>query len=709
MMGMGRSSSTSSLSRKMSKFGSALGGGAKKGSSSSSSHRQLLPPKVADAPKDADATRKLQAAINRRAQRRNNRQKAADITKSTSADADHAPSLYADPSIDALTIPTASYSLSQDSQDTHGSAGSAGSADSASSTDSLNALARENTPHKKKKAAARGRNVGIATTISADGDEEEKDDCKDMFTPIVPRKKGRPPKRMLPSTINGVQQHSSNPIRDHHAEELLERAKARNEAMQRKQMEEERSKKERRDRYQALSQLLDKSEATIKVDNTNVFGGIDAPVNTNRGRNGTPYVPKQPVATAPPSALSYSFSACSEVTYRSPTACEDSGHRGDGTSLNDIKRTASHASHRTSSTHDSSATQPLYESQSLHVNDADDRIRYVRFTDIVATFDDAEEKNTGARSLGTGRDGQPYESPFVKMHNVKHNYVGGEENRSEFEIELESKMMEHDIEVQRVGCHAQASAATTRIQLSNNEAAIQVEAQRQAQQKQQQQQYLQKGSSPTFANPLSPDSLLDSANGAYNLRVDRTCREITYGHQAAVGANRGPTISQTAEGFIELEAPEAVHAEYLLRKPTLSFGSAVSDVTASTIRHTNTGEFSSIDGDAEAKEYMYARATANTFKRPPSQTSISNPSVGGAMQQPEPNISFFGSLADSLTQKLRDCVQPSYDQAVLQSPPPAKMPPPAGIGGRLRDCIAPRREFMVHSPHPGTHKGMMSI
>ena len=152
-----------------------------------------------------------------------------------------------------------------------------------------------------------------------------------------------------------------------------------------------------------------------------------------------------------------------------------------------------------------------------------------------------------------------------------------------------------------------------------------------------------------------------------------------------------------------------MHAEYLLRKPTLSFGSAVSDVTASTIRHTNTGEFSSIDGDAEAKEYMYARATANTFKRPPSQTSSSNPSVGGAMQQPEPNISFFGSLADSLTQKLRDCVQPSYDQAVLQSPPPAKMPPPAGIGGRLRDCIAPRREFMVHSPHPGIHKGMMSI
>ena len=707
MMGMGRSSSTSSLSRKMSKFGSALGGGTKKGSSSSSSHHQLLLPKVANAPKDTDATRKLQAAINRRAQRRNNRQKVTDIKKSTSADADPAPSLYADPSIDALTIPTASFSLSQDSQDTHGSAGSA---NSASSTDSLNALARENTPLKKKKTAARGRHVGIATTISADGDEEEKDDCKDMFTPIVPRKKGRPPKRMLPNTVTGVQQHNSNPVRDHPAEELLERAKARNEAMQRKQMEEERSKKERRDRYQALSQLVDKSEATIKVDNTNVLGGIDAPVNTNRGRNGTPYVPKQPVATAPPPALSYSFSACSEVTYSSPTACEDSGHSGDGNSLNSIKRTASHASHRTSSTHVSSAAQPLYESQSLHVNDADDRIRYVRFTDVVTTFDDAEEKNTGARSLGTGGDGQPHESPFVKMHNVKHNYVGGEENRSEFEIELESKMMEHDIEVQRVGCHAQVSTATTRMQLSNNEATIQVEAHRQAQQQKQRQQYSQKGSSPTFANPLSPDSLLDGANGAYSLRVDRTCREITYDRQAAVGASRGPTISQTTEGFIELEAPEAVHAEYLLRKPTLSFGSAVSDVTASTIRHTNTGEFSSIDGDAEAKEYMYARATANTFKRPPSQTSSSNPSIGGAMQQPEPNMSFFGSLADSLTQKLRDCVQPSYDQAVLQSPPPAKMAPPAGIGGRLRDCIAPRREFMVHSPHPaGANKGMMSI
>lgn len=709
MMSMGRSSSTSSLSRKMSKFGSALGGGTKKGSSSSSSHHQLLLPKVADAPKDADATRKLQAAINRRAQRRNNRQKATDIKKSTSADADHAPTLYADPSVDALTIPTASFSLSQDSQDTHGTAGSAGSANSASSTDSLNALARENTPLKKKKTAARGRHVGIVTTISADGDEEEKDDCKDMFTPIVPRKKGRPPKRMLPNTINGVQQHSSNPIRDP-AEELLERAKARNEAMQRKQMEGERSKKERRDRYQALTQLLDKSETTIKVDNTNVFGGIDAPVNSNRGRNGTPYAPKQPVATAPPPALSYSFSACSEVTYRSPTACEDSEHSGDGISHNGIKRTASHASHRTSSTHVSSAAQPLYESQSLHVNDADDRVRYVRFTDVVTTFHDAEKKNTGARSLGTGGDGQPYESPFVKMHNVKHNYVGGEENRSEFEIELESKMMEHDIEVQRVGCHAQVSAATTSMQLSRNEAAIQLEAQRQAQQKQQrQQQYLQKGSSPTFANPLSPDSLLDGANGAYTLHVDRTCREITYGREAAVGANRGPTISQTTEGFIELEAPEAVHAEYLLRKPTLSFGSAVSDVTASTIRHTNTGEFSSIDGDAEAKEYMYARATANTFKRPPSQASSSNPSIGGAMQQPEPHMSFFGSFADSLTQKLRDCVQPSYDQAVLQSPPPAKMAPPAGIGGRLRDCIAPRREFMVHSPHPGTNKGMMSI
>ena len=241
-----------------------------------------------------------------------------------------------------------------------------------------------------------------------------------------------------------------------------------------------------------------------------------------------------------------------------------------------------------------------------------------------------------------------------------------------------------------------------------------MKAQRQAQ------LHVQKASSPIFANPLSPDNLLDVTNGAYTLHVDH--REITYGHkkgsnrkitgkktrfvqdQATVGTKSGPAITQTTEGYIELEAPEAAHTEYLLRKPTLSFGSqtAVSDVTASTIRHTNTGDLSSFDGDAEAKEYMYARATTNTFK-PPARTN------GEAMQQPHPTTSFFGSFADSMTQRLRDCVQPSYNQAILRSPPSVKMPPPAGIGGRLRDCIAPRREFMVHSPHHGTNKGMISI
>ena len=804
MKSKGRSSSASSLSRKMSKFGSALGGGGSKKSSSSSnasasaSVGKQKEQKAAAASNDStDATRKLQAAINRRAQRRGNKQKVTDLKKfSTSATSSNgsgsgsnnsnngadgtnddeiqskylsnAPTLYADPSIDALTIPTASSSHSHDSQDTHQTTGSA---NSASSTDSLNALARENTPHKKKKKnkSARGVQVGstpgrISTTfnanrVSGDGEEEEangeeKDDCKDMFTPIVPRKKGRPPKRISGATdatagagagtgsadgniMNVAKvtlQHSTsndasaagsfatvntgrsttNHDRYEPAEQLLERAKARNEEMQRKLMEEERAKKERQDRYQALSQLLnaEESEATIKVDNTNVFHGIDAnsaanaaPIKThgvvNRSKNGTPYVPKTAV---PPPALSYSYSASSDVTYRSPTAPQGSGDNNACPGMSSIDRTASQAS---------SVTQPLYASQSLNVNGADDRVRYVRFTDVVTTFDDGEKKRNTSdiHPVEKGDAGQPYESPFVKMHSVQHNYVGGEENRSEFEIELERKMMEHDIEVKRVGYHAQVSTTTASMQLSQNESAIQ------AQQRQ------QKAPSPNFANPLSPDGLLDGANGgAYTLHVDH--REITYGHKkgpkrtitgketkfvqdrAAGGATRSPTITQTTEGFIELEAPEAVHTEYLLRKPTLSFGSqtAVSDVTASTIRHTNTGDYSSIDGDAEAKEYMYARATANTFKPPNARAN------GGFVQQPQPSTSFFGGLADSMTQKLRDCVQPSYHQAVLQSPPPVKMAPPAGIGGRLRDCIAPRREFMVHSPHHhGTNKGMMSI
>ena len=444
------------------------------------------------------------------------------------------------------------------------------------------------------------------------------------------------------------------------------------------------------------------------MDNTNVFHGIDAnsaantaPINThgvvNRSKNGTPYVPK---TAAPPPALSYSYSASSDVTYRSPTAAEGSGDNNACAGMSSIDRTVSQAS---------SVTQPLFASQSLNVNGADDRVRYVRFTDVVTTFDDGEKKRNTAdiHPVEKGDAGQPYESPFVKMHSVQHNYVGGEENRSEFEIELERKMMEHDIEVKRVGYHAQVSTST---QLSQNESAIQ------AQQRQ------KKAPSPNFANPLSPDGVLDGANGgAYTLHVDH--REITYGHKkgpkrtitgketkfvqdrAACGATRSPTITQTTEGFIELEAPEAAHTEYLLRKPTLSFGSqtAISDVTASTIRHTNTGDYTSIDGDAEAKEYMYARATANTFKPPNARAN------GGFVQQPQPSTSFFGGLADSMTQRLRDCVQPSYHQAVLQSPPPVKMAPPAGIGGRLRDCIAPRREFMVHSPHHGTNKGMMSI
>lgn len=792
MMSKGRSSSSSSLSRKMSKFGSALGGGgSKKSGNASASAGAGKQEAAAPASKDAtDATRKLQAAINRRAQRRGAKQKVTDLKKfSTSAssssssgssnsskgahvgadvsDGDkpqskylsNASTLYADPSIDALTIPTASSSHSHDSQDTHQTAGSA---NSASSTDSLNALARENTPHKKKKKTSLGVHVPvgstpgrISTTINAnrgseDGeggaDDEEKDDCKDMFTPIVPRKKGRPPKRMTGATSSNadgnimdvskvtVQQSASNDAstigssatantgsttnhdRYEPAEQLLERAKARNEAaMQKKQMEEERAKKERQDRYQALSQLLnaEESEATIKVDNTNVFHGIDSksaagaaaggPINThvvaNRSKNGTPYVPK---AAVPPPALSYSYSASSEVTYRSPTAAEENGNNNGDAGLSTIGRSASQAS---------SVTQPLYASHSLNVNGADDRVRYVRFTDVVTTFDDGEEKNAANTQLvEKGEERQPYESPFVKMHSVQHNYVGGEENRSEFEIELERKMMEHDIEVKRVGYHAQVSTTAASMQLSKNESAIQ------AQQRQ------QKAPSPNFANPLSPDYLLDGANGAYTLHVDH--REITYGHKkgpnrtiagketrfvqdhTAVGATRGPTITQTTEGFIELEAPEATQTEYLLRKPTLSFGSqtAVSDVTESTIRHTNTGDFSSIDGDAEAKEYMYARATANTFKPP-----IARANGGPMQQQPQPSTSFFGGLADSMTQKLRDCVQPSYNQAILQSPPPVKMAPPAGIGGRLRDCIAPRREFMVHSPHPGSNKGMMSI
>lgn len=792
MKSKGRSSSVSSLSRKMSKFGSALGGGGSKKSSSSSNasaSASVGKQKAAAASNDTtDATRKLQAAINRRAQRRGNKQKVTDLKKfSTSASSSDsnlssnnskgadddkpqskylssAPTLYADNSIDALTIPTASSSHSHDSQDTHQTSGSA---NSASSTDSLNALARENTPHKKKKKSARGVQVGstpgrISTTfnanrVSGDGEEEidggEKDDCKDMFTPIVPRKKGRPPKRISDATdatagagtgtgsADGsimnvakvtLQQSTSddastagsfatvntgrsstNHDRYEPAEQLLERAKARNDEMQRKQMEEERGKKERQGRYQALSQLLnaEESETTIKVDNTNVFHGVDAnspanaaPINThgvvNRSKNGTPYVPKTVV---PPPALSYSYSASSEVTYRSPTASEVSGDSNACAGMSSIDRTASQAS---------SVTQPLYASQSLNVNGADDRVRYVRFTDVVTTFDDNEKKRNTAitHPVEKGDAGQPYESPFVKMHSVQHNYVGGEENRSEFEIELERKMMEHDIEVKRVGYHAQVSTTTASMQMSQNESAIQ------AQQRQ------QKAPSPNFANPLSPDGLLDGATGgAYTLHVDH--REITYGHKkgpkrtitgketkfvqdrAAGGATRSPTIIQTTEGFIELEAPEAAHTEYLLRKPTLSFGSqtAVSDVTASTIRHTNTGDYSSIDGDAEAKEYMYARATANTFKPPNSRAN------GGAMQQPQPSTSFFGGLADSMTQRLRDCVQPSYHQAVLQSPPPVKLAPPAGIGGRLRDCIAPRREFMVHSPHHGTNKGMMSI
>lgn len=791
MKSKGRSSSASSLSRKMSKFGSALGGGSSKKSSSSSASAgaSVGKQKAAAASNDTtDATRKLQAAIDRRTQRRGNKQKVTDLKKfSTSAsssnsnlssndskDADgadsdrpqskylsNAPTLYADPSIDALTIPTASSSHSHDSHDTHQTTGSA---NSASSTDSLNALARENTPHKKKKSARGVHVVGstpgrISTTFNAnrvsgdDGKEvdgDEKDDCKDMFTPIVPRKKGRPPKRISDATdttaragadsADGdimnvakvtLQQSASNDAstarsfatvntrstsnhdRYKPAEQLLERAKVRNEEMQRKQMEEERAKKERQDRYQALSQLLnaEQSEATLGVDNTNVFHAIDAnsavdaaPINVhgvvNRSKNGTPYVPKTAV---PPPALSYSYSASSDVTYRSPTAADDIGDINADPRLSNIDRTASQAS---------SVTQPLYASQSLNVNGADDRVRYVRFTDVVTTFDDSEKKRNTAdirHPVEDGDAGQPYESPFVKMHSVQHNYVGGEENRSEFEIELERKMMEHDIEVKRVGYHAQVSTTTTSMQLSQNESAIQ------AQQRQ------EKAPSPNFANPLSPDGLLDGANGTYSLHVDH--REITYGHKkgskrtitgketkfvqdrAAGGAIRSPTITQTTEGFIELEAPEAAHTEYLLRKPTLSFGSqtAVSDVTASTIRHTNTGDYSSIDGDAEAKEYMYARATANTFKPPNARAN------GGAMQQPQPSASFFGGLADSMTQRFRDCVQPSYHQAVLQSPPPLKMAPPAGIGERLRDCIAPRREFMVHSPHHGTNKGMMSI
>ena len=752
MKSTGRSSSTSSLSRKMSKFGSALGGGGSKkssGGSNASASASVGNPKAAAALNDTtDATRKLQAAINRRAQRRGNKQKATDLKKfSTSSSSSssnnskgangadpqskylsNAPNLYADPSVDALTIPTASSSRSHDSQDTHQTTGSV---DSTSSADSLNALARQNTPHKKmKKKSARGVQVGstpgrISTTFNGNRvcgdseggvDGEEKDDCKDMFTPIVPRKKGRPPKRISHATDantgagTGISQSASNDVsaadsfatantrsttssnhgRHEPAEQLLERARARNEEMQMKQMEEERAKKDRQDRYQALSQLLnaEESEATIKVD------------NVNRSKNGTPYVPKTAV---PPPALSYSYSASSEVTYRSPTAADDMGDINADPRLSSIDRTASQTS---------SVTQPLYASQSLNVNGAGDRVRYVRFTDVVTTFDESEKKKhiVDIHSVEKGDTGQPYESPFVKMHSVQHNCVGGEENRSEFEVELERKMMEHDIEVKRVGYHAQVSTTTASMQLSQNESAIQ------AQQRQ------QKAPSPNFANPLSPDSLLDGANGgAYTLHVDH--REITYGHKkgpkrtitgketkfvqdrAAGGATRSPTITQTTEGFIELEAPEAAHTEYLLRKPTLSFGSqtAVSDVTASTIRHNNTGDYSTIDGDAEAKEYMYARATASTFKPPNARAN------GGAMQQPQPNTSFFGGLADSMAQKIRDCVQPSYHQAVLQSPPPVKMAPPAGIGGRLRDCIAPRREFMVHSPHHGTNKGMMSI
>ena len=726
----------------MSKFGSAIGvtsssmsGHGNKSKNIGKASNRDVNDKSASA-----ATAKLQAAIARRQLRRqqkktevfNKNDNAQDsATSSISAtnrfDQTTSGTMY-DPAVDSLTIPTASSSSSQGSS---------------ASTDSLNALARENTPTKCRTPvgsrmssstigvnrslfpASSGAMSGpsatpgnrtpqkVSTTISGTRslsysysidtanesddivDKEEKDDCREMFTPIVPRKKGRNPKRvpqrkdsLASSTLAGeslVSRKSGggngNTKVNHskidasaQAEELLRLAKVKNEELIR-------HNKSRQESYEALTQLMG-SGTTLKTGNT-TSGSILR--TTSGASNGTAF----------DHTLSMSISRDSNITYR-----PDAG----GCNNRDAP------SHGTG---DSAATQPLYLSQSLNVLDCD-RVRYVRFNDDITTFEEEESshnhehKAKSTSPLDNNNTGPEALSPFVKMHHVHHHV---EESRSEFEIELEQKMVEHKIEVKRVGDgQPQKDSAAALYEISatkqrrTKEAAIRQEAASQR----------DKPASPTFEHPES-DPLLSRDPTLY---IDHN--QVTYAHKPS--PDNIDTRIETRYGIkkngneylMELEAPETKHTAHLLSKPTLSFGSqaAISDVTGLTQKLSDTNSFDyygTFEGGDD--EYQYARATAQAFRFQPcgfnNKSTNGHPAAPTMMQQ---GASFVARLGNKVQQSFKECVQPSGDQ--LDSPRAVKMIPPAGIGGRLRDCIAPRKEFMVMDSTykvRRTNGGMMSI